>query len=92
MPDCALHGLGHDQRRNRFDLERGLRFDGRGADRKDHVAIEQRAVRRDAPRECVTAGLGERLELHAIEIGMWSRTGWMIIFNGLPGPSGSGSV
>src|SRR5882672_6280536 len=68
MSHRALHRLGHDEGGNRVYLHRRLRLRRVGADREDHVAVEQRAVRRDAPRERVAARLCERLQLYAVEI------------------------
>src|SRR6266850_3288996 len=66
----ALHRLGYHEGGNRVDLQRRLRLHRRGADRDDEVAVEQRSVRRDAARQRVAARLRERLQLHAVEIGV----------------------
>src|SRR6266550_19965 len=66
----ALHRLGYQEGGNRLDLQRGLRLHRGGADREDDVAVEQRSVRGDAARQRIAARLRERLQLHAVEIGV----------------------
>src|SRR5512145_2183704 len=62
--------FGGHQARDRFDLERRLRLHRRRADCENHVPIEQRSIWCDAARERIAAGLGERLQLDAIEVGV----------------------
>src|SRR5436190_2478962 len=69
-PHRALHRLGYHEGGNRLDLHRGLRLHRGGADREDDVAVEQRSVRGDAARQRIAARLRERLQLHAVEIGI----------------------
>src|SRR5882762_2509925 len=64
----ALDRLGHHESGDRVHLHRRFRLHGGGADRKDHVAIEQRAVRRDAPRQRIAPRLRERLQLYSIQV------------------------
>src|SRR5882762_11950920 len=68
MSHRALHRLGHYESGDRVYLHRRLRLRRVSADREDHVAVEQRAVRRDAPRQRIAPRLRERLQLYSIQV------------------------
>src|SRR5437870_4914772 len=66
-PHGALHRRWHRKRRERLGLQGGRGRGGGGAHREHDIAVEQRAVGNDTPRQRVARRLGQPLKAGAVE-------------------------
>ena len=80
--DGAFHRFRNHERRERVDLHRGFRFHGPRADGEDHIAIEQRAVRRDPAGDRVVLPAARRDDVAGLFVEHGVADRFAVLFKG----------